>query len=196
MKPGSVTAVFLEAAGAFSMRRLLRPISTDCHAAPPSSMAAGAIDKEQRAGRPLAGLHLREILPADQVSHCARDWEQQRVWRAPAPLESPRERWPGPLMLGIERHNLSERFIAGEHAIQGIEFLQRALPEGSAFVLLHEGAKPLAKSPGLRRHRIEFSRDGALLKASTHGGGNQAGGIPHGPDRDLTVQEALPDQQP
>ena len=81
----------LEAPGALSMRCLLRAIPTDGHAAPSSSVAASAIDKEKRAGGTLAGLHLRQILPTDQVSHGARDWEQQSIRRAPAPLELPRE---------------------------------------------------------------------------------------------------------
>ena len=77
--------------GALSMRCLLRAIPTDGHAAPSSSMATSAIDKEKRAGGTLACLHLRQILPTDQVSHGARDWEQQGIRRAPAPLESARE---------------------------------------------------------------------------------------------------------
>jgi hypothetical protein len=128
----SATRGFLEAAGAFSMRRLLRPVPAYGHAAPTSSTAARAIDKEKRAQGPLACLHLREVLLTDQVSHCARDGEQQRVGRAPAPLESPRELRGGPPMATIDGHNLSERFITREHTVQRLEFLQHVLPQGAS----------------------------------------------------------------
>ena len=139
-------------------------------------MATSAIDKEERAGRTLACLHLREILPTDQVSHCGRNWEQQGVGRAPAPLDSPRELRLRPPMATIDRNDLTERLVTPEHTVQGLDFLHCVLPQRLASVFLHERAKPFAQRPRLRRHSVEFSRDGALLKACTHGGRYQAGG--------------------
>jgi len=87
----SATSAFLESTGAFSMRRLLRSIPAYGHTAPSSSMTAGPIDEKECAWGTLACFHVSEILSADQIGHCARDREQQRIRRAPASLESPRE---------------------------------------------------------------------------------------------------------
>src|SRR5262249_36328559 len=143
------------------------PIPADGHAAPSSSAAASAIDEEKRAGGTLACLHLREVLPADQVSHGARNWEQQSVGRAPAPLESPGELRVCLPVVTIEGDNLSDCFATGEHAVQGLEFSQCALPQRPALVLPDESAEPSARGPRLRRHGIELSRNGALPQACT-----------------------------
>jgi hypothetical protein len=57
---------------------LFRAIAADCHAAPPARSAAGAIDEEKRAGRPLACFQMGEILGADEVRQRARYREEQR----------------------------------------------------------------------------------------------------------------------
>src|SRR4249919_3982964 len=128
------------------MRRLLCAIPTDGHAAPSSSMATRAIDKEKRAGGTLACLHLREILPTDQVSHGGRNWEQQSVGSAPAPLKSPHELRLPPPMATIDR-DLTERLVTREHTVQGLDFLHCVLPQRAASVFLHERAKPFAQGP-------------------------------------------------
>jgi len=79
-------------------------------------------------------------------------------------------------MATIEGDNLTERLVTREHTVQGLEFLHCVPPQRVAFVFLHERAEPFAQRPRLRRHSIQFSWDGALLKACTHRGRNEAGG--------------------
>src|SRR3546814_3145068 len=66
------------------VRRLLRPVAAQRHAAPAPRMAARVVGEQQRAGRPLAGLHLREILRADKARQRFADRQQQSFRRAPA----------------------------------------------------------------------------------------------------------------
>jgi len=49
------------------VRGLLRPIPADRHAAPPSHTTSSSIDEQKRAGRPLASLHVGEVLCAYKV---------------------------------------------------------------------------------------------------------------------------------
>ena len=95
--------------------------------------------------------------------------ERQRLSNRHMNCDCPR-RWPRSIAI------LTERLVTREHTVQGLDFLHCVLPQRVASVFLHERAKPFAQGPGLRRHSVEFSWDGALLKACTHGGRYQAGG--------------------
>jgi hypothetical protein len=68
---------------AVAMRRLLRAVAADRHAAPPPRMTTCVIGEEQRAGRPLTGLHMRKFFRADEPRQRLSDGEQKRVGMAP-----------------------------------------------------------------------------------------------------------------
>jgi hypothetical protein len=72
-------------------------------------------------------------------------------------------------------HDLSEFFIAGEYAIQRLEFAQGLRPQGLSLMLGDERAEPFPQSPRLSRHSVELTGDGAILKASQYVGRNQTG---------------------
>jgi hypothetical protein len=73
----SPTLAFLRSLNTLPVGSLLCPITADCHAAPPASMTARSIEEQQRAGLPLASLHVAEILLAYEVGQCSRYWQEQ-----------------------------------------------------------------------------------------------------------------------
>ncbi len=56
-----------------AMRALLGAVAADRHAAPAPRMTTGVIGEHQRAGRPFAGFHVREILITDEFRELLAD---------------------------------------------------------------------------------------------------------------------------
>src|SRR3546814_8434769 len=61
------------------VRRLLRPVAAQRHAAPAPRMAARMVGEQQCAGGSLAGLHLREILRADKARQHFADRSEEHT---------------------------------------------------------------------------------------------------------------------
>ena len=82
---------------AVAMGCLLGPVAADRHAAPASGVTARVVDEKERASGALAGLHVREILAADESGQCLPDRQQKGVRSAtvrsangPAPVAAGR----------------------------------------------------------------------------------------------------------
>jgi hypothetical protein len=65
------------------VRRLLRPVSTYRHAAPAPRMSSRAVGEKQRAGRAVAGLHVRKVFRADKTRQRFPDRKKKRLRRTP-----------------------------------------------------------------------------------------------------------------
>jgi hypothetical protein len=153
------------------MRRLLCAIAADRHAAPPAPPASRLIHEHERARPALAGLHLREILFADEFRQCFPDRQEQRCRRAP-PAHHPKLETGGISM--IAPHNSSERFIPFEQPVQRLQLLQVFGDERPASMSMNEGPEPLSKLSGLSRDAIQLSRNSLRPQAVQHLGRHEA----------------------
>lgn len=104
--------------------RLFGAVATYGHAAPPPSMAFGAIDKYQRASMSLASSNEIEIFIADYIRHLARDRLKQAFRRTPAALLDPFEVEVACVpATAIAHRNLAEDVIALQNPVERIELL-------------------------------------------------------------------------
>jgi len=109
-----------------SVSSLLCPIAADSHAAPFARMTAGAIDKEERAGRSLASFHIGEVLVADEVRKRSRNGKEQRFGRLPTPLPSPGETgcflpFLSAIAFSVADCDLTEFLVAREELVEGLQ---------------------------------------------------------------------------
>ena len=112
------------------------------------------VGEKERAGRPLASLHVRKVLRAHELSHRLCDGEQERVKVAPATLdlksEGPLTRW--------RNGDAAEGFVALEHAVERGQLSQSLGCQRAAFVPADEAPEPFPQAPRLVRKLVKLAR--------------------------------------
>ena len=100
-----------------SVRGLFCTVSANRHGAPPPRLAPRVVDEEERTSRTLAGLDVRKVLRADELSQRFRGGEQKRVGAAP-PTQGVELEWPS---TGRSKGNTAEGLVALEQAVERLE---------------------------------------------------------------------------
>jgi hypothetical protein len=139
-----------------SMGRLLRSVSTYCHAAPPPRMASGVVGEQERAGRAFAGLYVRKVFGADEPSQRLSDGEQKRVGATPA-AHGVKLKRPLP---GWSWRDPAECFVAFQETVERRQLVERIGCQRATFVPVHEAPEPFPQAPRLIRDPVELAGKG------------------------------------
>ncbi len=142
----------------FPMRRLLRTVAADRHAAPPSRVAPRVVGEQQRAGRAFAGFHLGEVLGADEPRQRFAD-RGAEVRRACASGEAAAARKAA--CLSVDKATIRVKISSrSSRRFSGVELGKSVSRQGAALVLTHEAPEPFAQAARLIRDLVQFAGQG------------------------------------
>src|SRR5579872_2471188 len=143
------------------MRRGLRPIAAQRHAAPTSPVALADVQEPQRAAGSFALAHQRKIPLAHEIGDRFCNGKQKSFGISPAPLLLQAQR-SMPMVVATSlfaarrKFDLSIRVIPFEQPVDRHQLTQLAASKRSAGMITDELAEPFTQLPYLRGNPVKL----------------------------------------
>ena len=118
-------------------------------------MTPRMVGEKERAGRPLASLHVRKVLRADEISQRLCDRKQKRVRFTPATQDLK----PEAPLTRRGKDDAAKRFVAREQVVKRRQLSESLGCQVAALMPADEAPEPFPQAPRLVRNLVELARE-------------------------------------